>query len=305
MSPLRHVIAATDLSPRSRHAVRRAAQVAAHTGARCTLLHALGIDDAGALVGTLARFQRRLAPALEKQAHAELDAVAATERGTHPGLAIKARVERSPATQALPALAQEVGADLVVIGPRGEGLARRVLLGSTASRLLRQTLCPVLVARHAPKGPYRRVLVAVDFSPGSLAIVQTARRVAPEAKLVLLHAFEAPFEGLLVYAGVDDEALARYQAEAKEAALARLQALARDAGLSLDDYLPVVRHGNALRILLERQRRLACDLVALGKHGTGVTEELLLGSLTERVLAEAPVDVLVVVDPRPPTLEAA
>lgn len=305
VTPLLQIIAATDLSPRSRHAVRRAAQIAADTGAQCTLLHALGMDEAHALAGALAPFRRSLPPALSRRAHAELDAVAATERGTHPGLAIKARVDRGVATQALPALAHEAAADLVVIGPRGEGLARRMLLGSTASRLLRQTRYPVLVARHAPKGPYRRVLVAVDFSPGSLAIVQMARRVAPAAKLVLLHAFEAPFEGLLAYAGVDDEALARYQAEAKEAALTRLQALAREAGLTPGDYLPVVRHGNALRILLERQRRLACDLIALGKHGTGVTEELLLGSLTERVLAEAPVDVLVVVDPRPPTLEAA
>jgi CPA2 family monovalent cation:H+ antiporter-2 len=35
----------------------------------------------------------------------------------------------------------------------------------------------------------------------------------------------------------------------------------------------------------------------MGKHGTHVTEELLLGSVTQRVLAESQGDVLVVVDP--------
>ena len=301
MTPLRHVVAATDLSPRSRNAVRRAAEVAARTGARCTLLYALGVDDAVGLVGALAPFRRSVPQSLLQQARAELDAVAATERAAHPGLSVDARVDRAAATTAVPAVAKSVGADLMVIGPRGRSIARRLLLGSTASRLLRQTRCAVLVARQAPKGPYRRVLVAIDFSPGSLATVQMAMRVAPGARLVLLHAFEAPFEGLLVYAGVNDAAIKRYQDEARDAALEQLQALARDAGLSTDEYLPVVRHGDALRILLERQRRLACDLVAMGKHGTGVTEDLLLGSLTERVLAGAPVDVLVVVDPRQPT----
>ncbi len=40
------------------------------------------------------------------------------------------------------------------------------------------------------------------------------------------------------------------------------------------------------------------DLVVMGKHGTHVTEELLLGSVTLDVLAESRCDVLVVVDPR-------
>jgi CPA2 family monovalent cation:H+ antiporter-2 len=44
----------------------------------------------------------------------------------------------------------------------------------------------------------------------------------------------------------------------------------------------------------------------MGKHGTHVTEELLLGSVTRRVLAESQADVLVVVDPlAPPPVPAS
>ena len=41
------------------------------------------------------------------------------------------------------------------------------------------------------------------------------------------------------------------------------------------------------------------DLIVVGKHGTHITEELLLGSVTKHVLAEAQGDVLVVADTRP------
>ena len=41
------------------------------------------------------------------------------------------------------------------------------------------------------------------------------------------------------------------------------------------------------------------DLVVVGKHGTHITEELLLGSVTKHVLAEAQGDVLIVCGPPP------
>ena len=41
----------------------------------------------------------------------------------------------------------------------------------------------------------------------------------------------------------------------------------------------------------------------MGKHGTNVTEELLLGSVTKHVLAETKSDMLVVVDERLPALD--
>ncbi|HET8738737.1 MAG TPA: universal stress protein [Acidimicrobiia bacterium] len=42
-------------------------------------------------------------------------------------------------------LCEEQGADLLVIGRRGAGLAERVILGSTADRLTHLAPCPVLV----------------------------------------------------------------------------------------------------------------------------------------------------------------
>ena len=45
-------------------------------------------------------------------------------------------------------LAEEIAADLVLVGSHGHTGMRRLLLGSTAERVVREAGCPVIVARH-------------------------------------------------------------------------------------------------------------------------------------------------------------
>jgi nucleotide-binding universal stress UspA family protein len=45
------------------------------------------------------------------------------------------------------ALAEEIGAGLIVVGSRGLGAMRRVLMGSVSSSVVRHAHCPVLVVR--------------------------------------------------------------------------------------------------------------------------------------------------------------
>jgi hypothetical protein len=78
----------------------------------------------------------------------------------------------------------------------------------------------------------------------------------------------------------------------------QLYELARTAGLTVSDYTGVVVHGDATPHVIGHEQKCRSELIVMGKHGTRVTEELLLGSVTKRVLAESGGDVLVVVDPR-------
>ena len=94
--------------------------------------------------------------------------------------------------------------------------------------------------------------------------------------------------GLLRYAGFFHLAAARQEA------LQRLQALADDLGLRPGEARLLARHGEAARVILREELEQDCDLVCLGKHGRGMLEELLLGSVTKHVQAESVGDVLVV-----------
>lgn len=300
MSELRHLVVATDLSGPSLQAVDRGFQLAADRGANCTLIMAAGLDGLAPLRAFLGEAPER---ALEQEVlDREREALArvAADPSRNRGVAAAVRVEPGTAVAAIHDYVDGRDPDLVVVGAHGKGFVNRFIFGSTASRLVRKSRRPVLVVRNPCQGPYRRVLVAVDFSPASAQCLRLARLLAPEAGLVLLSVFELPFEGMLSYSSVRNEVIDDYRAQARSEALERLRDMAAAAGLARGDYTLLAEQGEPGSRLSAVEDEYGCDLVVLGKHGRHVAEELLLGSLTSRVLAESRADVLVVTDPRPP-----
>ena len=133
----------------------------------------------------------------------------------------------------------------------------------------------------------------VDFSPSSLRAIKHARCIAPLADIVLLHAFDIPFEEKMRFANVGDEAIKHYRDLTKQEAFQKLMVLRDEAGLSPDTSSLLVLHGDARLRIIEQEQERDCDLIVMGKHGKSFLEGLLLGSVTEHVLSEAQNDVLV------------
>jgi nucleotide-binding universal stress UspA family protein len=126
-------------------------------------------------------------------------------------------------------VARERQTDLVVTGPLGSGFLGNCLVGPTVERMVRTSSQPVLMVRRAPRELYRRVLVPVDFSACSGPSVEIAAAVAPDARFVLMHAVEAPFEGSLGVAGIDAAVVEKYRAAARRDAMQRMRELASRA----------------------------------------------------------------------------
>jgi universal stress protein E len=292
MTAAMHLMAATDLSAPARHAAERAASVAAQTGASLDLVHVA----APAPLETLRRLVSPVPEGLEDRwqhaARERLDALAAALRAQH-----RLQVDVELATGAVPTelarLAADRRADLLVLGSRGDGFMRHVLLGSTAERLLRQVGRPMLVVKRAPRGPYRSVLVPVDLSDASLPALRLARAFAPQAELAVLNAFEAPFEGQLRFGGVDPDLLDRYRIAARREALEGVRALCEAAGLRPETTRSIVQHGSAVVRILEQEQEQDADLVVVARRGAGALESMLLGSVSRELLARTECDVLV------------
>ena len=291
-------LAATDLSAPSRHAAQRAAMLARQTGGTLALVHVLEKN-------ALLELRRLFAPdaeALEQRMHAQAEQALAdlagelgrAQTGEAAPLQVAVHLQEGTVLSTLAEQAQALGCNLVVVGAHGAGFMRHWLLGATAERLLRKTLHPVLVVRQAPQLDYRKVLVPVDFSQWSLRAISMARSFSPQAPLVLLHACEIPFEGKMRFAGVEEDTILGHRQKIKREALARLGELAHDAGLTPAQWQPLVAFANAPDFILEQEEEQGADLIVLGKHGSGMTEELLLGSVTKHVLGQARADVLVV-----------
>ena len=292
MNPLRRILATTDLSAPARHAAERAALVSAETAAQLDLLHVANLAPLERLRQLMGSSGAELENRVLDAARSKLVDLAGQ---IHQRFGVVAN-PRVVAGALLAELARESdarAAGLLVCGAKGESVIRHFVLGTTALRVLSTTRCPVLVVKQPPHEPYRRLLVPVDFSPSSLRAIRHARSIAPGAEVVLLHAFDVPFEGKLRYASVDDEVIHHYRIVAKQEATQKLQALRDLAGLSALGTRLLVLHGDPTFRIIEQEQECDCDLIVVGKHGESVLEELLLGSVTKHVLAESQGDVLV------------
>lgn len=291
MKPCSSILAATDFSAPARHAADRAARLAHETGARLTLLHVLQADALGAVrrwMGQDSAAEQTLIEQARQQLAALRDELA-TARQTD----LHAQLAHGPVLDEIDQVAQAAAADLLVLGARGEGFLRRLLLGTTAERLIRRSERPVLVVRLQAHEPYRRALVAVDFSGWSRQALDIARRVAPHARLLLFHAFQVPFEEKLRFAGVEPATIELYRRQARQQATQQMHALAHDAGLRPGHWEACIVEGDASQRIVEQEQARDCDLVVIGKHGQSAAEDLLLGSVTKHVLAEGSGDVLI------------
>lgn len=291
MNSLTHILAPTDFSGPSRHAVERAARLAREHGARLHLLHVVhagALERLRALLGADAAVE----PELILDANRQLQALVA-DIGTGRGPDIETSLRSGSVLTEVEAQAEAIGAELVVLGARGAGFVRRIALGTTAERLLRTARRPLLVVKQKAHEAYRRVLVPVDFSASSAAAIALARRVAPEAFLTLLHAYEVPFEGRMLLAGVDTKSIEHYRAQARQFAHRQLHDAAAAAGLRPGQWQPCLVMQNPSLAIVEQEQEADCDLIVIGKHGAGMVEDFLLGSVTKHVLAESAGDVLV------------
>jgi nucleotide-binding universal stress UspA family protein len=137
-----NIAVGVDGSPESWRALEMTARLAEAFGGHIDVLHARSLEgfsgaaDGGALPGPLSETMA----ALEDQAHAE-----ARNLLDHRHLSWSFSVRLGRPADVLLNFLQEATVELIVVGSRGEGLAARSVLGSTATELVNLSPVPVLV----------------------------------------------------------------------------------------------------------------------------------------------------------------
>ncbi len=294
MKEIRSILVASDFSDSAELAVQRAGALAGQFTARLELLHVMSASALGAL--------RQILPtALDAEAKLVADA-----RQMLDGQAARlTAIDQAAITKRVTVghiideiLAACKAAGLLVLGARGLNPVRDMILGTTASRLLRKSTLPVLTVKQAVRGPYKHVIVPVDFSPHSVRALTTALDVAPGAKISVIHAYDLPFEGKLWLAGVDENEINRYRLQAHQQSLSKIGGLLQGLNGDPARFHRIVDRGDASQVILAAEEKLGADLIVIGKHGQSVVEDFLLGSVTRHVLSDSKCDVLVVQEPR-------
>jgi nucleotide-binding universal stress UspA family protein len=188
-------------------------------------------------------------------------------------------------------LESSVGADLLVLGARGLGAFRQLLLGSVSQTCLHHADVPVAIVRGRTKSRDaggERVVVGVDGSDTSQRALGWALDEARvrQAEVELIHGWRPPV--------VSGEMLADVYEPCEELAHSVVDTALGRAEL---EGLPVpvrttVRMGSGGSVLVDAAKN--ADLLVVGSRGLGGFKGLLLGSVSYQVTHHAACPVVVV-----------
>lgn len=290
MSCFHRIVAAVDFSEPSDAALRRAIAIARDAHAALHLVHAYEIPSAatphyGMEIATelLDAVRDAGARRLEKEraaAHAN-------------GVVCEAHLRAGPPASAIVEAAAELRADLIVMGTRGLGGLKHVLLGSTAERTVRTAPCPVLTMKAgAPSdGRFASILVPVDFSEHTEAVLAMAIELAKEShgRIHLLHVYELPTMFATAYGVPIPPSVWTDIQAAADAQITALGDLVKRAGIPFTQQLATAPVSDAI---VEAASAQHADLIVMGTRGHGGLEHFLMGSVAERTLRHASCPVL-------------
>lgn len=271
------VLVATDGSKSAGRAVAAAAGLPWPAGSEVRVL---------AVVDPLEGMPETIAARRARDEKVVADARASVEKAG--GKVSSAVMIGSPARMILEA-ASEWGVEVIVVGARGLGAVRGLLVGSVSSAVARAASCSVLVVKGDIRTPVRAV-IAVDGSSDALAAARRLAELRAPGNAVTVVRVVEPLRlktlGLLPKRVADTlrAEVARASEELRKAAerdAREVAGLFRDAGWKTE---ALVRSGIPSEEVLAMARKANASLVAVGPRGVTGLERLLLGSVTERLL---------------------
>ena len=278
------VLCPVDFSEPSRAALRYAAAIADHFGAKLTVVT---VDDP---LLTEVAATTGFVPSLAQETEGELRKFVyrTLPQPASGAMTIAFRVAvGKPAPEILRA-AEVAGAELIVMSSHGRSGVRKLFFGSTTERVLRETSIPVLVTPDDHEsvgslseiaGRIHRVIAPVDLAPASAYQVKVAAGLAGalSVPLILAHVMEPVFVPAAVrFVGPGSEATRREDAEEHLAALA-----ATAAPTAAVETLVV--SGDPSEEILKLAETRNAGMLVMGLHSSALLGPR-MGSVTYRVL---------------------
>lgn len=228
----------------------------------------------------------------EDDARRTAERAAANVASRHPEVVVDAVAHEGHPAEVLIRVAG--GADLLVVGARGSGGFRRLLLGSVGVHCMHHAPCPIAVVRAPEGGPFagsdpaiRRIVVGVDGSNGSDRAVDwaadEARRTGADLDILSSWMFAGTSSYLMpVDLGVPGAA----KQAAQEA-----QGRAEQATPGLRARIVTCEDPPVVALIDAAHN---ADLVVVGSRGLGAFREMLLGSVSTYVAEHAECSVVAV-----------
>lgn len=197
-------------------------------------------------------------------------------------------------------LAEQVNADLVVVGSSSSGALGRIALGSVTDRLVHTAAVPVAIApRGYPMqtGRIERLTVAYGGRADQVGLIAAGAELAQRwsARLRIVSFTVRPvtmFSGS-IETGAEDLVVKQWARSTQEAIAAQLETVS--SGFDAD---VVIGAGATWRDAVESVAWGSGDILVLGSGAAGAVAQVFLGSAAGKILRHAPVPTMIV--PRRP-----
>ncbi|MDP3491268.1 MAG: universal stress protein [Phenylobacterium sp.] len=288
LSRMRRILVATDFSARADRAIRRGALMARQFDCDLVVAHVVDDDQAESLI----QVERREAQNLLEKLSLGLR--------KSDGLRCEAELALGEPFEQIPALAQTLEADLIILGPYRRDRLKNIFVGATAERIIRSSATPVLMANGLPAAPYERVLLATDFSQNAERAISTTMSLGllGGAQVSAIHAYLAAADSLMARTAANADHRKDYLLKEAATALAKLKELATATGLDLTDLLVEHIELSAAETIRGAASRIRAELIVVGAQGRTALSQAWLGSVSQDLLRFAEVDILVIPTPR-------
>jgi nucleotide-binding universal stress UspA family protein len=146
---MKTILLATDGSHSAESAASEAIALSQATGAVLHIVTAWSIPRSAFAYDALGALAQEMSEVERERGEKALAAAVAVAKAA--GLEPRPVLRHGDAGEVICAVADEIGADLIVVGSHGWNPVRRLFLGSVSARVLHHAPCPVLVVRGEPQ----------------------------------------------------------------------------------------------------------------------------------------------------------
>ena len=273
-----------DGSQHAQRALTWAAEQATLEGRPLTVVHAAREGDL------------HTAPSVSATAREVVGEAVALAEAAQPGLEVVGVQRAGDPRQVLVDLSE--GAHLLVVGSRGRGTFRSMLLGSVSVSVAKHANCPVVVTRPGrQEGVNDGVLAGADGTPESLPVIEFAFRQA-SLRGVPLTVMHTSFD--IAVMAASDSAVPAPTERADDLRLLLSQSVAGLSEKFPDVHVSLELGYGLVDECLTRGPRPR-DLIVVGRHPVDSISKLLAGSICAAVLERSDSPVAVVPEHDPTT----
>lgn len=285
------VVVGVDGSAASTGAVAYAAHTAATRGVPLMLVTSYTMPAAMFAEGMIP--PQPVFDELERECLPIIEAARATALSVAPEIEVRhAVVEGNPA-QVLIEYSRK--AKLIVLGSRGLGGIKGMVLGSVSAAVASHAFCPIVVTREDTAGLEKSgpVVIGIDGSEISAKATEWAfaEASARGAELIAVHTWMDPqVQAAAAGISLTDDDWSQLEEQQNQTLAERLAGFAsRYPDVEVTRY---VTRDRAVRALVEQSQN--AQLVVVGSHGRGGFAGMVLGSTSRALLQAAPCPVMVV-----------